>query len=396
MVTSLIDTQSALDPVISTISKLNQIALDLEFDKNYYRFGFNLCLVQIYDGENCYLIDPLSEDLDITTLFPIFENPNIEKVTFAFGEDIRLLHSIECFPQNIYDLDITTSLLNYPPGSLTKLINDVLDVNTGKSSQTSNWYKRPLTDQQKHYAAQDVLHLLDLKEILEKEADEKSITSWIEEENRAWDYMDYSDVDNNEVIKEKDKNDLTEVEWYIYKSLIEYREKLAKENNKPGFKIIRKEFLSDVAQNTRVLMRFNREKGINPKLKTEEVKQTLLDIATQARLDAENQGLSDTETAFKSPTEKEKQIYRKRKSLIDKLKFSFFNPIKKKLTQDYGEEAATFLFSNRIVAEIVGGSIDEIENYKLDLLKKYSNELDLDIEEFKDLVNGNGHFNGHG
>lgn len=388
MATSLVNTQSALDPVISELSKDHQIALDLEFDKNYYRFGFNLCLVQIYDGNNCYLIDPLSEELDITTLFPIFENPGIEKVTFAFGEDIRLLHSLGCFPKNIYDLDITTSLLNYPPGSLTKLITDVLNVDTGKSSQTSNWYKRPLSDQQKHYAAQDVLHLLNLKEILAKEAEEKDITPWIEEENLAWDLVDYSDVDNNEVIKEKDKNDLTEIEWYIYKTLIEYREKLAKRFNRPGFKIIRKEFLSDVAQNTRVLMRFNREKGIHPELKTEETKQTLLDLATSAREEAEEQGLSDKEMAFKSPSEEEKQIYRKQKSMIDKLKFSFFNPIKKKITEDYGEEAATFLFSNRIIAEIVGGSFEEIETYKLDLLKRYSDDLNLDITAFAEMVSG--------
>ncbi len=388
MATSLVNTQSALDPVISILSGSDQIALDLEFDKNYYRFGFNLCLVQIFNGENCYLIDPLSDELDISAIFPIFENSNIEKVTFAFGEDIRLLHSLGCYPKNVYDLDITTSLLNYPPGSLTKLINDVLDVNTGKSSQTSNWYKRPLTDQQKHYAAQDVLHLLKLKDILAREAEEKNITSWVDEENLAWDLADYSDVDNNEVIKEKDKNDLTEVEWYIYKTLIQYREKLARELNRPGFKIIKKEYLSDIAQNTRVLMRFDRQKGINPKLKNEETKQTLLEIATNARKEAEEQGLSDTETAFKSPTEEEKLIYRKQKSIIDKLKFSFFNPIKKKITEDYGEEAATFLFSNRIIAEIIGGSLNEVETYKLELLKKYSNELDLNLEEFKQHVNG--------
>lgn len=388
MATSLVNTQSALDLVILELRKTHQIALDLEFDKNYYRFGFNLCLVQIYDGNNSYLIDPLSEELDVSTLFPIFENHGIEKVTFAFGEDIRLLHSLGCFPKNIYDLDITTSLLNYPPGSLTKLINDVLNVDTGISSQTSNWYKRPLTDQQKHYAAQDVLHLLNLKEILAKEAEEKDITPWIDEENLAWDQSDYSDVDNNEVIKERDKNDLTEVEWYIYKTLIEYREKLAERFNRPGFKIIRKEFLSDVAQNTRVLMRFNREKGIHPELKTEETKQTLLDLATSAREEAEEQGLSDKEMAFKSPSEEEKQIYRKQKSMIDKLKFSFFNPIKKKITEDYGEEAATFLFSNRIIAEIVGGSFDEIETYKLDLLKRYSDDLNLDIAAFTEMVSG--------
>jgi len=163
----IITHQEELESITENLSNVSRIAADLEFDKNYYRYGFNLCLVQLFDGENCYLVDPLSDDLNIKSIFPVLEDPEIEIITFAFGEDLRLLHSLGCFPKNIYDIDIATSLLNYEPGSLTKLLDEAIDVDTGKSSQTSNWFQRPLTDQQKKYAAHDVLHLFDLKDKLD-------------------------------------------------------------------------------------------------------------------------------------------------------------------------------------------------------------------------------------
>lgn len=152
-----------LQQLASTLSQRSEFAIDLEFDRNRYRYGFDMCLMQIYDGENCYLVDPLSGNLNIKTIFPPIEDPNIQKIVFAFGEDLRLFHSLGCFPKNLYDLDAATSLLNFEPASLTNLIKEVLDVEVNSSSQQSNWYKRPLSEDQKHYAADDVLYLLDFK-----------------------------------------------------------------------------------------------------------------------------------------------------------------------------------------------------------------------------------------
>jgi ribonuclease D len=159
----LVINSAELKNCIDRLSSKAEIAFDLEFDKNYYRFGFNLCLIQIFDGETCYLIDPLSKKLNIIELFQVLENRFITKVCFSVDEDLRLLHSIGCFPANLYDTDIASRLLNYPAMSLTNLLMEILDVDPGESLQRSNWYNRPLTNKQINYAANDVLHLPELK-----------------------------------------------------------------------------------------------------------------------------------------------------------------------------------------------------------------------------------------
>lgn len=322
-----IDTQSKLNSAVKTLSSKNELAIDLEFDKNYYRYGFNLCLVQIYDGEQCYLIDPLSEDLNIESLFPPLEDPSIQKITFAFGEDLRLLHSLGCFPKNIYDLDISTSLLNYPPASLTNLLGDILEIDTGKSSQMSNWYHRPLSDEQKHYAAQDVLHLIALKTRLAKEAEEKQITGWIEQENSVWDELDFSDVDDNPTIKQKDKKELTEKEWHLFKVLMNFREDIAEKLNKPSFKVIKKDLLIKLAKNPGLVRHWTNTRGIYSRLRNQEMQSNIKEQLDIALREVEEQNLSDSEPANKPLSDEERKKYHNIKNLVNKSKSTFFNPI---------------------------------------------------------------------
>lgn len=378
----IIDEQQKLNSILPYLETADKIAIDLEFDKNYYRYGFNLCLMQIYDGNNCYLIDPLSDSLDIQSIFPVLENPDVQKVTFAFGEDLRLLHSMGCFPKNIYDIDNAISLLNYSPASLTNHLNNILEIDTGKSSQMSNWYKRPLSEEQIKYAAQDVLHLIKLQKVLSDEAEQKEITGWINEENKILDSLNYSDIDNNDFIKEKDKNDFTEKEWHIYTRLMESREEIAKKLNKPSFQIIKKEVIKKIALNPNKLNKWTSTRGIFKRLRTESMKKKLYDVTQQALDEASELGLSDNEPAIKSLSDEEKNLYRKEREKINRAKLEFFNPIKEQIEADYGKEVATFLFSNRIISEIVTDNQPDLAVYKLNLLKRYSDDLDLDIDDY--------------
>ncbi|MCF6342040.1 MAG: ribonuclease D, partial [Bacteroidales bacterium] len=201
-----ITTSPELNESLNHLINVPSFAIDLEFDKNRYAYGFNLCLVQIYSGEYCYLIDPLAKDLDIGLLFPLLENEKIQKVVLSFGEDLRLLHSLGCFPKNLFDLALASRLLNHPPGSLAVLLGEVLQIGINKSSQNSNGLKRPLTEKQLNYAAKDVVHLLKLQSLLVDEAREKKVLSWIEEENAGLDKLSFADVENNNFIKNKDKS----------------------------------------------------------------------------------------------------------------------------------------------------------------------------------------------
>ena len=379
-----IDKDEELSSVVRHLESTDQIAIDLEFDRNRYRYGFNLCLIQLFDGEDCHLIDPLSDKLDTEKLFPVLEDSSVEKVAFAFQEDHRLLHYVGCKPKNIFDLRIASQLLNYPPASLTNIVKDTLEVDMGKSSQNSNWFKRPLKENQIKYAAKDVLYLFDLKKKFKAEAEQKEILQWIDEENQNWDHVQYDDSDINNFIKEKDKRDLNEVEWKVFVRLMEFREKIASQSDRPSYQIFSKDLIYQIIENPDRLKNWTSERGVFNRLKNRGIQKKLEKLIQKTIQEAEAMGLSRSKPAKKFPTAEEMKEINQKKQLIQQAKSEFFSPIKDRITEDYGDEVSTYLFSNRIIADLVTGSNGSLENYKRSLLESYADELNLNVDHFLD------------
>jgi len=385
MSVKLIDQQHELEAIIKHISNQDRLGIDLEFDKNYYRYGFNLCLMQIYDGTDCYLIDPLSNHLEIEAIYPVLENEKVKKVAFAFGEDLRLLHSLGCFPMSVYDIDNAISLLNYSPASLTNHIKNILDIETGTSSQMSNWYDRPLSDQQVQYASEDVLYLFSMQDQLLKEADQKEVAHWIEQENEAALNEDHSSTDNSEVVRHKNKKHFTEREWHIYTCLMETREQLSSSLNRPSFKVIKKEIMMDIARNQEQLNNWSNTRGIHHRLKSDKIRMKFERVLEQANKEAESLKLSDSESANTPLSTEEKNMRRLQREKVNLAKNEFFKPIKEKIETDYGKEVSTFLFSNRIIGEIVSNENNNLLSYKENLLRQYADHLNLDLSKYLSL-----------
>jgi ribonuclease D len=382
MTIHFIDEQQSLNDLASSLHSVSVFAIDLEFDRNRYRYGFNMCLMQIYDRDNCYLIDPLSKKLDIKTIFPPIEEPSIQKVVFAFGEDLRLFHSLGCFPKNIYDLDAATSLLNFEPASLTNLIKEVLDIEVNSSSQQSNWYKRPLTENQKEYAAHDVIYLLDFKEELDKRAKEEGIHEWVEQENAIFDQLDYSDEDHNNLIKDKDKNDMTVFEWHIYCSLMEFFDSVAKKYNKPVYQLVNKKLVESLATDPKKINEWQNTRGIFGQLKNHKFQKKLNQILQQSLKEAESQNLSKSKKASMTMSRDEYLTMRREANRINNIKNSVFQPLQDKIAEDFGTHAKSFILPNRLAKEIAAGKAELVPDYKMNLFRKFGNELGLDLNDY--------------
>lgn len=379
-----IDQQDEFDSILPNLKGSDKLAIDLEFDKNYFRYGFNLCLMQIYDGKTCFLIDPQSNELSIETVFPVLEDESILKVSFAFGEDLRLLHSLGCFPSNIYDLDFAISLLNYEPASLANHLSRILGIETENSSQLSNWYDRPLSDKQVQYAADDVLHLLKLHQKLNREAAQKGVQEWINQENRALTAEDFSTLENSNHLKQKNRKEFSETGWHIYTRLIEAREQLAANLNKPSFKVIRKEVLMEIARSPGKLQNWEKTRGVHKRLRNKKIREKLQDILQEAREEAAEKGLSETESAEEKLSREEKQRIQEQRANINRAKNELFKPMKELIEEDYGKEVSTFLFSNRIIGEIVVSGMPGLLPYKKEILHGYAQQLNIPVENYLD------------
>ncbi|MGH1339166.1 MAG: hypothetical protein ACRBFS_23820 [Aureispira sp.] len=379
-----IDTQEKLDDCIQFLEKQTVLAIDLEFDKNRYRYGFNLCLVQVFSGGRCFLIDPLIEGIDLKGLYNILENPAIENVVYSFGEDLRLLHSLGCFPKNTYDLAITLRLLNYPPASLGNVLGQVLDIEISKAAQKSNWFARPLSAKQLDYAARDVLYLFDLQERLQVEVEEVGVGAWITEENQYIETLSYADIDNNVYLKEKDKYGLSEHEYYIFEHLMAFREELAAQHNRPSYQMIDKEYLRELSQRPNQIHRFEKIRGVYKSFKNEAFKDRLWNKFQQFAKEAERAHLSKTEDALKRLGQAEHQVRRQKRKERDEIKRKIFKPIQAKISENHGDQVVTYILGNRLMDDLSEGKTEGLRNYKRQLIEQYAQELDLDVSPYLD------------
>lgn len=377
-----IDNQTRIEECYTYLREASILSVDLEFDKNRFRYGFNLCLMQIFDGKKTFLIDPLADSIHLSPLFELFENPEILKVVFSFSEDLRLLHTLNCFPKGLFDLQIAAGLLNFPPSSLATLVQLVLDIHMSKSSQQSNWFKRPLTDKQLEYAVQDVIHLPEIYTRFVLEFNNKGTREWIEQEMHHFESSNHQGANQNEVLKEKYKSNLNEVEWHIFSKLMYVREQHAEKINRPAFHVAHTNTLTSIAKNPSLLSSWMDIPSNHKTTKNEFFINTLQAEVDIALDEVKALGLSTRKRAAKRPSKNE---YERRKELEMKLKIAkkeHFTPIQKSIAQEYGEHVKAMVLNNRLIKELVLGKHSNLLPYKKEIILKHQNKLRLNTHSY--------------
>lgn len=372
-----IDTQEQIEQVADQLSSVKRCAVDLEFDRNRYRYGFNLCLIQIYDGNKTWLLDPLA-DIRLDPVYRCFEEPELELVVYSFSEDIRLLHSLNCFPKNISDLDHALRILNYPPASLSKHLELTTGVELPPSSQQSNWFKRPLTEKQQVYAAADVIYLLDLKDHLKEELKQENKLSWFEQENQWMEQQDHSDIDHSVLFRDKDRKGLSELEWHLYKAMMRKIDTTAEQLNRPVHHIAPKKYVAAVARNPNLLNEWPNKRSVFYKARNSGYARELKDLVEEARSEAAAQGLSKDKPASRRWTREEHQEHKEKRQKINRVKKTTLGPVQDAINEELGAHAQTFILPNGLVEEIILSRAD-LPEYKSALIREFSRKLDLDI-----------------
>lgn len=377
-----IEHTKALKEVIKELQTRSAFGIDLEFDKNHYRYGFNLCLMQIFDGEACYLIDPLSKELDIKLIFPLLANETVKKVCFAFNEDMRLLTHLGCKVRGIRDMAIARIVLGKEGLSLSKTLVDELDREPQNSLQKSNWFQRPLSDEQKHYAALDVVDLLELNDQLTEQLVQMNRNDWFDQEMNQFETSDW-DQSGQPLIADKERRDMTLREWIRYEKLMAFRDEVSEKMNRPAYKVIDKNILKDIARKPEKASRWDKEKRIHPKYRNHKTADQIIALIRAADLVFSKKNVGDDTPARKTMSSEEKMMRNRERKRINSLKEDFFKPVKSVIAEEYGEHLANYMLSNRRIAEIVTRKIKLLDYQDL-LIENAAWELGLDIPSFID------------
>ncbi|QDU72526.1 ribonuclease D [Mucisphaera calidilacus] len=155
----MVATQDQLRDLIDHLATTSCFGYDTEFigETTFYP---RICLIQIATQDKLYLIDSLA-DIDLLPFWNLLATPGPVKLVHAGRQDLEPVPRLTGKPpRTLYDVQIAAGFcgLGYPL-SLGKLIEAVTGADLGHSVKFSQWDRRPLTDKQKHYAANDVRYL---------------------------------------------------------------------------------------------------------------------------------------------------------------------------------------------------------------------------------------------
>ncbi len=131
------------------------------------------------------LIDPLN-GVDVTPVAQLLADPAIEVVLHAGRQDVAILRrawSTEI--TNIFDTQLAAGFAGASAQTgYGNLLGAILGRRVGKTASYTRWDARPLTAEQLSYAAEDVAHLLELADELERRLTDSGRLEWAREECR--------------------------------------------------------------------------------------------------------------------------------------------------------------------------------------------------------------------
>lgn len=142
-----------------------------------------LCLVQLCNENDLVTLVKINSK-DTPNLKSVLENPNSTKLFHYARFDVGILkHDLDIKVNNIYCTKIASKLVRTytDKHGLKNLVSELLGIELDKSSQSTDWAEDKLSDKQLEYACHDVLHLVKLKEKLDKKLQRENRTHIAEE-----------------------------------------------------------------------------------------------------------------------------------------------------------------------------------------------------------------------
>lgn len=246
-----VDRKTSFERMVSDLSAQSRVAVDTE-SNSLHAYREQVCLIQFSTPKTDYILDPFVFE-ELSALSPLFSNPNIEKIFHAAEYDLICLKRDFGFEfANLFDTMYAARALGYPFVGLDNMLSEKLDIKVDKRHQKADWAARPLTPSQIDYARFDTHYLFRLRDILEKELEEKERLQLARE--------DFARATKVEQPREKvngaswrrfsARKDLSLRELTIISELCNFRDQVAEHMDRPPFKVVDDETLLAIARNT--------------------------------------------------------------------------------------------------------------------------------------------------
>jgi len=175
---TLVTTPEQLDTAVFRLNAARRFAIDTEFMRER-TYSPQLCLVQVASDTDCYLVDPLA-GLELAPLFEALADRTKPKILHAARQDLEvILNASGHVPGPVFDTQVAAALLGLPPQvGYADLVARQLGHSIDKAQTRTDWSRRPLSQAQLAYAADDVHHLLQLHTELAAALESQGRAAW--------------------------------------------------------------------------------------------------------------------------------------------------------------------------------------------------------------------------
>lgn len=158
------------------------VAVDVERASGF-RYSQRAYLVQVFRrNAGVFLFDPPA----LGDFAPLQDAiGDAEWVFHAASQDLPSLRELSLVPPAIFDTELASRLLGNDGFGLAAVVEHALGISLAKAHSAADWSTRPLPGPWLEYAALDVLHLIDVRDVLAGELTEADKTEIARQEFEA-------------------------------------------------------------------------------------------------------------------------------------------------------------------------------------------------------------------
>src|SRR4030042_6202636 len=223
------------------------LAVDTE-SNSLFAYHEQVCLIQFSTPEADYLLDPLGFG-DLALLAPIFADEHIQKTFHAAEYDLLCMKRDYGFVfNNLFDTMLAARIVGRQEVGLGSILASEFTIQADKRHQRANWGQRPLPRYLLDYARQDTHFLIPLQEILKRQLEGKDLLSLAREDFQRLCLVE-ANPDNGKIDcwRINGVHKLSPQQAAVLQDLCEYRDEVARQRNRPLFKVISDNTLQAIA-----------------------------------------------------------------------------------------------------------------------------------------------------
>jgi ribonuclease D len=180
-----IDRNDQLPALVQALEPQASIGVDTEFLRERTFFP-RLCLLQLAAAGQVWCVDTLAVG-SLDPLMPAMTAAAARKVIHAARQDLEAVYlTSKRVVSPVFDTQIAAGCIGLKPQiGYAELVKTLLDVTVPKGQTRTDWSKRPLTQAQLAYAADDVQYLGDVADLLSQRLRELGREHWVVEDCAA-------------------------------------------------------------------------------------------------------------------------------------------------------------------------------------------------------------------